>query len=64
MITMQYEIFCRQNRVFPDRKINVLPEAMEKFDFKGSYILTFNQKDEITVDGRKISIIPANDFDC
>jgi len=62
-ITKAVQVCYALNNRNKGREINGLLEAMEKFGLDEGYILTFNQKDEITVDGRKISIIPAKDFD-
>lgn len=62
-ITKAVQVCYNLNNRNKDREINGLLEAMEEFDLKEGYILTFNQKDEITADGRKIIVIPAKDFD-
>ncbi|UUX93237.1 ATP-binding protein [Methanoplanus endosymbiosus] len=61
-ITKAVQVCYDLNNRNKGREINGLLEAMEKFGLDEGYILTFNQKDEITVDGRKISIIPAKNY--
>lgn len=58
-IQVCYEINTRNK----EREINGLLEAMETFGLDKGYILTFNQKDEIILGDRTISIIPARKFD-
>ena len=42
-----------------DREINGLISALKKFNLNEGIILTYNQEDEFTIDGRKILIKPA-----
>lgn len=58
-IQVCYEVDIRNK----EREIDGLLEAMETFDLDKGYILTFNQKDEIMLGDRTISIIPARKFD-
>jgi len=58
VIQVCYEVTTRNK----DREINGLLEAMQMFDLKEGYILTGNQEDELTVDGKKILLKPARLF--
>jgi hypothetical protein len=57
-IQVCYEVTTRNK----DREISGLLEAMQMFDLKEGYILTGNQEDELTVDGKKILLKPARLF--
>ncbi len=54
-IQVCYEITSRNK----EREINGLLEAMKFFELNEGFILTFQQDDEIILEGRKILIIPA-----
>jgi predicted AAA+ superfamily ATPase len=41
------------------REIEGLQEAMEIYDLSEGYIITLNEKEELTVDGKTVHIIPA-----
>lgn len=41
------------------REIEGLQEAMEIYDLSEGYIITLNEKEELTVDGKAVHIIPA-----
>lgn len=41
-----------------DRELEGLEEAMDKFSLNSGIILTYNQEDEVTLKGKKVSIIP------
>ena len=45
-----------------DREINGLLEAMKFFDQQEGIIITFDQQDELNIDGNKIKLIPAYEF--
>jgi predicted AAA+ superfamily ATPase len=45
-----------------DREINGLLEAMKFFDQQEGIVITFDQQDELSIDGKKIKLIPAYDF--
>lgn len=44
------------------REIDGLMEALNFFDLEEGYIVTLRQKDSLTLDGRKITIVPAHEF--
>lgn len=44
------------------REVNGLIEAIKYFNMTEGYIITKNQKDELTIDTSKIHLIPANEF--
>ena len=62
-ITKAIQVCYEVNTHNKEREINGLLEAMESFGLDKGYILTFNQKDEIILGDRTISIIPARKFD-
>ena len=41
------------------REVNGLTEALEELGLSDGYIFTFNQKDELEKDGKKISLLPV-----
>ena len=47
-----------------DREIDALYEAMNYFDLKSGFILTFNQHDVLLHNGKRIDVIPAYEFFC
>lgn len=57
-IQVCYELSTRNQ----DREIKGLLEAMAMFNLDRGYILTANQEDSLTIDGKVISIIPARKF--
>lgn len=44
------------------REIRGLMEALNFFKIEEGYILTLSQKDSLSIDGKKIRIVPANEF--
>ncbi len=54
-IQVCYEVTSRNK----EREINGILRAMEFFGLNEGFILTFQQEDEIIVEGRKILITPA-----
>ena len=61
-ITKAIQVCYEVNNRNKEREINGLLEAMEMTGLDEGFILTFNQEDEIIVNGRKISIVPARKF--
>ncbi len=53
------EILHADNKV---RELNGLMEAMEFFNLNTGYILTKNQTDHLTINGKTIQIIPAGEY--
>ena len=41
------------------REVNGLTEALEELGLKEGFIFTFNQKDELEKDGKKINLLPV-----
>ena len=41
------------------REIEGLQEAMDIYDLSEGYIITLNEKEELTIDGKTVHIIPA-----
>lgn len=61
-ITKAIQVCYKVDNRNKDREINGLLEAIDRFNLKEGFILTFNQKDEITIDSRRIKLVPARDF--
>jgi len=58
-ITSAYQVCYRITEENKDREINGILEALNYFNLKKGIILTFDQKDEFTIRGKKILIIPT-----
>lgn len=59
MVIQVCEEVHRENK---DREIKGLMEAMDFFKLKEGFIITKNQKDSLYVDGKKIRLVPGNEF--
>lgn len=58
-ITKAFQVCYKLTDENQEREIDGLLEAMEKFDLKEGYILTYNQKDEFNKNNKKIIVKPV-----
>lgn len=59
-ITQAYQVTVKMDdEKTRKREIEGLQEAMEIYDLSEGYIITLNEKEELTVDGKAVHIIPA-----
>lgn len=58
-IQVCYEVTGRNK----ERELKGLLEAMDFFELNEGFILTFQQEDEIIIDGKKVFLIPAWNYD-
>lgn len=59
-ITQAYQVTVKMDdEKTRKREIEGLQEAMEIYDLSEGYIITLNEKEELTVDGKTVHIIPA-----
>ncbi|MCF7794993.1 ATP-binding protein [Patescibacteria group bacterium] len=58
-INQAIQVVYDLNQKNRDRELAGIFEAMEKFDVKNGLIITYNHEETVTIDGKKISIIPA-----
>ena len=58
-ITSAYQVCYRITEENKDREINGILEVLNYFNLKKGIILTFDRKDEFTIRGKKILIIPT-----
>jgi len=62
LITKAVQVCYEVNRRNKEREIEGLLEAMNKFDLKEGYILTFSQEESFALDDKVIRIIPVRSF--
>lgn len=59
-ITQAYQVTVKMDdEKTRKRELEGLQEAMEIYDLSEGYIITLNEKEELTVDGKAVHIIPA-----
>lgn len=59
-ITQAYQVTVKMDdEKTRKREIEGLQEAMEIYDLSEGYIITLNEKEELTIDGKTVHIIPA-----
>ncbi|MBN1168021.1 MAG: ATP-binding protein [Methanospirillaceae archaeon] len=61
-ITKAIQVCFLVNNQNKDREIQGLLEAMHMFDLDEGYILTEKQEDTLTVEGKRITLIPARNY--
>ena len=59
MVIQVCEEVHRENK---DREVKGLKEAMDYFKLKEGFIITKDQKDNLSVDGKTIKLVPAHEF--
>lgn len=58
-ITKTVQVCFELNEENQKREINGLLSALKEFDLKTGFILTYNQDDEFSIDGKKIIVTPV-----
>ena len=58
-ITQAIQVCYSFNKENKDREISGLLEALNKFKLKEGYVITFDQEEELKIEGKKIKVMPV-----